>query len=73
MAREARSSYRKARNSYRRKVLHRKATLDRVDVQVTDHCNLRCRSCNHFSPLSPPAFARPEVFDNDITRLAGLS
>ena len=67
-----RSSYRKAHSSYRRRVLHRKAILERLDIQLTDHCNLRCRSCNHFSPLSPPAFASPEVFDNDITRLAEL-
>jgi len=72
MALGARSSYRKARSSYRRRVLRRKATLEILDIQLTDHCNLGCRSCSHFSPLSPPAFASPEVFDNEITRLAEL-
>ena len=68
----ARSFYRGARSSYRRRVLHRRATLPRLDIQVTDHCNLACRSCNHFSPLSPPAFASLDDFDRDIRRLAEL-
>jgi hypothetical protein len=68
----ARRPYLMARSSYRKRVLHRKAILPRLDIQVTDHCNLACSGCNHFSPLSPPVFASPEVVERDITRLAEL-
>ncbi len=31
--------------------------LDAVELHVTDHCNMNCTGCSHFSPFSPKWFA----------------
>lgn len=56
----------------RRGVLHRRAVLHSLEMHVTDHCNLNCKGCGHFSCLSTPRFADPDSFDRDMTRLAEL-
>lgn len=56
----------------RHHVLHRESELPIVEVLVANHCNLSCKGCNAFSPLSPPRFEDPEQFDRDIRRLADL-
>jgi hypothetical protein len=57
---------------YVRRRLHRGALLPYLETHLTDHCNLACRGCDHYSPLSPPAFASLEVFERDIARLSEL-
>ena len=32
-----------------------------VEYDVVHHCNLNCKGCSHFSPLSKPGIANPEV------------
>ena len=26
--------------------------LEKIDIHLTDHCNLNCKGCTHFSPLA---------------------
>lgn len=53
-------------------VLRRKAVLPVLETLVVNHCNLSCKGCNAWAPLSPPTFADPERFDADIKRVAEL-
>jgi len=39
-------------------------------VNVVEHCNLRCRSCAHLSPVLPKHFVDPEALCSDLTVLA---
>jgi ABC-2 type transport system ATP-binding protein len=55
-----------------RHVLRRKPRLHRLVVHVTDHCNLNCAGCTHFSNISEPGFASVEEFERDMARLAVL-
>jgi hypothetical protein len=41
-----------------------------VEVNLTEHCNLRCYNCDHASPLLPRRFASLETFQKDATALA---
>jgi MoaA/NifB/PqqE/SkfB family radical SAM enzyme len=45
----------------------------RFDIHLTDHCNLQCKSCLHFSPLAPPVFQDTGILERDCKRLAELS
>lgn len=46
--------------------------LPKLETHLVDHCNLNCKGCSHFSPLSSPAFADFNQFSKDITRLSEL-
>lgn len=51
----------------------KKPLLDKLEFQVTDHCNLKCRGCSHFSNLvDDEVFYDVEQFRKDITRLSEL-
>ena len=41
-------------------------------VHLTYHCNLKCKSCSHFSPLSEERELNIDVFENDFKRLSLL-
>jgi len=41
-------------------------------VHLTDHCNLNCRGCEHYSSISEPFFADLSATARDLTRLAEL-
>ena len=56
----------------RREILHSRPVLYHLDVHVTDHCNMRCRGCSHFSNISAPAFADVDEFAKDLHRMAEL-
>lgn len=43
--------------------------LFHLEYEVTHHCNLNCRGCTHFAPLSPKRFGNLEQFRRDLTRL----
>jgi len=47
--------------------------LDYLEVHLTNHCNLNCAYCCHFSPIAEKYFMPIEHFKNDIERLASLS
>ncbi|MDR2479871.1 MAG: radical SAM protein [Treponema sp.] len=44
-----------------------------IEVHVTEHCNLNCAGCSHFSSLAEEEYLAPEQFEKDFKRLAGLS
>jgi len=41
------------------------------EVNIVEHCNLRCRSCTHLSPVLPKHFVDPGALSCDLTTLAG--
>jgi len=55
-----------------KKIIHLTA-LDSLDICVTEHCNLGCYSCNHFSQLAEPEFADFATTERDLKRLSELS
>jgi len=46
--------------------------LDFFAVPIVEHCNLRCRFCDHFAPLAEEEFADIKVFEKDFARLSEL-
>jgi len=44
-----------------------------LHIHLTDHCNLNCKGCDNFSPLSPKVFADLATFERDCTRMAELA
>ncbi len=50
----------------------RTGVLEDIEVNLADHCNLNCQSCNHFSPIASEVFLNPDSFARDIHRLASL-
>ena len=44
-----------------------------VEVHVTEHCNLNCKGCNHFSNLAEEEYLEPSQFEKDFKRLSELS
>ena len=55
-------------------VSHRKKKrLDYVEVRITDHCNLNCRSCAQLSPLAEAVYIETAVFTNDFQRLHAIT
>lgn len=47
--------------------------IEKIDIHITDHCNLNCRSCTHFSPLSEEFYLDIDDFEKDIKRLSELT
>src|SRR5262245_54507990 len=41
-----------------------------LEINVVDHCNLRCANCDHFSHLAPARFADPAQVERDLGALA---
>lgn len=46
--------------------------LGYLETHLTDHCNLNCKGCGHYSPLVNRWFADISVFERDMQRLAEL-
>ena len=42
------------------------------EVGITEHCNLNCRGCSHFSPIAEPYYMDLFVFSKDMERLSFL-
>ncbi len=55
----------------RRYVLHKKPVLYHFEIHITDHCNLNCKGCAHFSNLCKPTFADLGEFETDMRAMAG--
>ena len=43
-----------------------------LDIQVCDHCNLRCAGCLHFAPLAKERFLDLETYRRDLDLLASV-
>jgi MoaA/NifB/PqqE/SkfB family radical SAM enzyme len=44
-----------------------------LEVSLSDHCNLNCQMCDHFSPIATENFLDFNIYLRDIIRLAELS
>jgi len=44
----------------------------KFEVHLTEHCNLNCKGCSHFSPLANKEFLDIKVFEKDMERMAQL-
>jgi hypothetical protein len=42
-------------------------------VHLTYHCNLRCKSCSHFSAISENRFLDITTFENDLEHISSIS
>jgi MoaA/NifB/PqqE/SkfB family radical SAM enzyme len=58
---------------FTKKNMRLKQQIPILHLHLTDHCNLNCRGCDNFSPLSPKVFAQIEIFEQDCARMAALS
>jgi len=56
-----------------KKNMQRKSLIPILHIHLADHCNLNCRGCDNFSPLSPEVFADVNVVERDCARIAELS
>lgn len=45
----------------------------RFDVHLTDHCNLNCKGCLHFSPLSGEKYLDIHTFERDCKKISELT
>jgi len=43
-----------------------------LELHLTDHCNLNCKGCTHYSPLAPPWYADRRRHESDMRRLRQL-
>jgi organic radical activating enzyme len=55
------------------KKLSQRRSLLRFDVHLTDHCNLNCKGCEHFSPLADKTFLDSSIFERDCARISELT
>jgi MoaA/NifB/PqqE/SkfB family radical SAM enzyme len=60
-------------NYWRRYGKYRQRSGLYLEVHVVDHCNLNCRSCNHYSPLSKPWFIEASEFEKDVKRMSVIA
>ena len=44
----------------------------RFEIHLTEHCNLNCKGCSHFSPLADEEFLEIGAFEKDMARMAQL-
>jgi hypothetical protein len=49
-----------------------KPSLPYLETHLTDHCNLNCKGCSHFSPIADEWFADATQHKNDMTQLSRL-
>jgi len=49
-----------------------KKELEYVEVHLTDHCNLNCKGCTHYSTLAPPRYTDVRQYQLDMLRLTQL-
>ena len=57
---------------FRREVLRKPPVLQHFEIHLTDHCNLTCRGCSHFSNITEPHFTRVDDFERDMRAMARL-
>jgi hypothetical protein len=50
----------------------RDADYNSFEINLTDHCNMSCQMCDHYSQLSEPWFIDVDVLDRDLKRMTEL-
>ena len=56
-------------NTYREIPLREKM---KFEIHLTEHCNLNCKYCSHFSPLANEEYLSLEEYERDLSRLSHL-
>jgi hypothetical protein len=51
----------------------RRRKLLRFETDITNHCNLNCAGCNHFSPIAEEHYVEVDSFEKDFARLSTLT
>lgn len=51
---------------------HKREPL-RLEFVLTDHCNLNCKGCTHYSPLAPKEFADLDVLSESMRHLGQVA
>ena len=49
-----------------------KPVLAYLEIHIVDQCNLNCKGCGHFSPISNEWFINPDEYQHDINKLKNL-
>lgn len=49
-----------------------KNELQYLEFHITDHCNLKCKACWHYSNIADEFFADPSDFEKDMTQLSKI-
>ena len=47
--------------------------LTYFEIHLVEHCNLKCQSCDNFSPLAKPEFITVKSFDAQMKQMASLA
>ncbi len=47
--------------------------LEKIDIHLVDHCNLKCKGCTHFSSIAEEFFIDINDFEKDLKRLSSIS
>lgn len=48
-------------------------TIDYLEVDIVDHCNLNCNNCMHFSQFAKEKYMSIDSFESDLKRLKDLT
>lgn len=67
--------YKKSQGWYSRfkriqRIKNRLPLLNFLEVHLVDHCNLNCKGCSHYSPLSPEHFMDINKFEKNFNILS---
>lgn len=54
------------------KFINTKPILPYLEVHVTEHCNMNCKGCGHFSCIAEEEYADIEQYKKDIKRISEL-
>ncbi|MBQ0014701.1 MAG: hypothetical protein KBS82_05185 [Oscillospiraceae bacterium] len=47
--------------------------IDYIETHITDHCNLKCAGCSHFSNIAEPYYKDLNEFKCEMTRLSCIT
>ncbi len=61
------------KNELRLKRGQKRTKLNHFYIKLTQHCNLKCRCCDEFSPLAKQEFINTKQLHRDLRRLAKLT
>lgn len=48
----------------------KRLTLNYLETHIVDHCNLNCKGCSHFCPLTPENFVDVDEFEKMINEVS---
>lgn len=68
----AKKSIKKVRRSIKRAISLYKLELEYLEFNLTDHCNLNCKGCSHFSPIANKNYASVNQHERDLRKLGQL-